>query len=100
MVSEINNPTIESPQQWSTEEGLKFTELIRQQYSNCCFSAGVVQGDDVDTVYLKLEKVKTNPILLLLRPDELAAIAWVSTGVVWSLLLEQLPKSCTNTAKS
>jgi len=76
---------------------MKLTELIKQEYggNNCKISAGLVSGKDVppeDTVYLKLEKDGVEPTLLLLRPDELQAIAWCATGVNWSVLLEQKRK--------
>jgi len=61
-----------------------FREMICQEYSNCKFSAGAVKGHPVDTVYLMAEKDGKITTQLLLRPDEMAAIAWVAIGVVWS----------------
>lgn len=85
------NKRLKSPRIWH-EDGLKFEELIRQEYggNNCVISGGFVEGDNkpvVDTCYLKLEKDGVEPTLLLLRPDEMQAIAWVAIGVNWSHLM-------------
>lgn len=76
------------------EDENTFTELIRQEYggNNCVISAGFVDGPnkpEVDTCYLRLEKDGSVPTVLLLRPDELQSIAWVSAGVIWSYLMER-----------
>ena len=65
---------------------MEFTENARQEYTgnNCIFSAGFVDGHPVDTMYLKLEKDGEEPITILLRPDEMAIIAWLASGVLWS----------------
>lgn len=79
---------------WTETDGshtLTFTEYIRQPYTNCSFSAGMVDGDPVDTLYLKWER-DGEERLLLLRPDEMAAIAWCATGVLWSDALAKLPE--------
>jgi hypothetical protein len=75
------------------ENGLIFTELIRQDYcgNNCVISAGFVKGKNkpkVDTCYLRLEKNNVETVVLLLRPDELQSIAWVASGAIWSHLME------------
>ncbi len=69
-----------------TEDGMTFTEVIRQEYADCAFSAGVVEGHPVDTMYIQLKRdgVVTQ---ILLRPDEMAAIAWLASGVLWSHLV-------------
>ena len=77
------NQSIGQPTTW-TEDALTFTELIRQAYSNCVFSAGMVEGHAVDTLYLRLERNGTVDTFLLLRPDEAAALAWCLTGALWS----------------
>lgn len=71
--------------------GLTYTEIICQEYglNNCKFSAGWVEGHPVDTVYLMWERDGDPGATLLLRPDELAAIAWVANGMVWKTLLDQ-----------
>jgi hypothetical protein len=68
-----------------------FTELIRQPYTNCAFSAGTVEGHPIDTLYLRFEK-EGREMLYLLRPDEMAAIGWCATGVLWSDALAKLPE--------
>ncbi|MEW6616591.1 MAG: hypothetical protein AB1401_14135 [Thermodesulfobacteriota bacterium] len=75
------------------ENGLRFTEIIRQEYSgnNCIISGGFVKGKDkppVDNIYLKLEKDGVEPTILLLRPDEMQIIAWVASGTIWSYLMD------------
>lgn len=65
---------------------MEYNELLRQEYSgnNCIFSAGFVEGHPVDTMYLRFEKDGAEPAVILLRPDEMAIIAWLATGVLWS----------------
>lgn len=82
-------------------DGLEYNEMIRQEYAgnNCVFSAGFVYNDPIDTVYLKMEKQDTEPMIILLRPDELAAIAWCATGVLWSheMMKLQAKEPCNST---
>ena len=82
----MKNPAIDDPKRW-TDGDLEFTEVIRQEYSNCQFSAGTVAGHPVDTVYLQAKKEGIITTQLLLRPDELAAIGWVAAGTLWSILM-------------
>jgi len=86
----VKNPSPENPRSW-TEDGLTFTELIYQDYTNCRFSAGAVEGHPVDTIYFQAEKDGRVNTQILLRPDEAAAMAWVISGVLWSVLLGSLP---------
>lgn len=86
MNSPINN-SLKKDNTWKDGD-LKFYELIVQEYSNCKISSGIVKGHPIDTVYLRMEKNGIVTTELLLRPDELAAIAWCSTGCLWSILLE------------
>jgi hypothetical protein len=71
-----------------TTGGIVCTEYIRQEYAHndCVFSAGMTTHP-VDTLYLRIEKPGVYPTMLLLRPDELAAIAWCASGVLFSLHL-------------
>ncbi len=87
----LSNPSISNPRQWQDGE-LKFTELIYQEYTNCRFSAGFVKGHPVDTLYLQAEKNGVVTTQLLLRPDEMAAIAWLATGALWSATLPDVGK--------
>ena len=75
-----------------TEEGLTFRELIRQPYTNCVFSAGSVEGHSIDTLYIRWERDGEGRMLLL-RPDEAAALAWCLTGVLWSSLIDHYAPS-------
>lgn len=83
----MKNKSIENPKQWA-EGDLKFTETICQEYSNCKFSAGQVDGHPVDTLYFQAEKNGQITTQLLLRPDEMAAVAWVITGALWSSIIK------------
>jgi len=88
----MKNQSIGIVRQWK-EDGLEFTEVIRQEYSanNCIISSGFVEGEnkpEVDTMYLQLEKEGIITTQLLLRPDEIAAIAWVAAGSLWTHEME------------
>jgi len=76
---------------WTDGNGT-FRELIRQEYTgnNCVFSGGSVDGapHPADTYYLRWSKNGAEPTMLLLRPDEVAAIAWLCTGLLWSEVRE------------
>jgi hypothetical protein len=81
------------------ENGLTYCEMIRQEYTvnHCVISSGFVDGKNkpkVDTIYVKLEKDGVKPTILLLRPDEAQSLAWVSSGVVWSYLMDTMNKNC------
>ncbi len=88
----MENNSIKYPCSWK-EDGLKFTEIIRQEYggNDCIIYGGFVQGRNkppVDTMFLRLEKNGVEPTTLLLRPDEMQTIAWIASGVVWSYLMK------------
>lgn len=69
-----------------TIPSLSYDEVLKQEYSknNCVFSAGFVEGHPVDTMYIRLEREGEEPTIILLRPDEMASIAWLASGVLWS----------------
>ncbi len=77
---------------WVNVQGYELYELARQEYggNNCVFAVGLVDGHGVDTHYLWIEKDGEHPTILLLRPDELAAIAWLCSGALWSHLNDEL----------
>ena len=88
----ISNKSLKVDTIYQDENGLTYTEIIRQEYggNNCVISAGFVDGTnkpDVDVIYLRLEKDNVEPTVLLLRPDEVQALIWVSSGVVWSYIM-------------
>jgi hypothetical protein len=68
---------------------MKLTELISQPYKDAKFSAGTTD-DDVDTVYLQLERGGDEPTQILLRPDEAAAILYCLSGTLWAVITEPL----------
>lgn len=58
--------------------------VCTQPYRNCTFSSGFVDGHPVDTLYLRFEREGEEPTTFLLRPDEMAALAWCAAGALWS----------------
>ena len=72
------------------KDGRTFTEIIQHRYSNCVFAAGGIEGDPVEEVYLRWERDDGSGRMLMLRADELAAIAWVANGALWSYLDAQM----------
>lgn len=65
---------------------IAYFETGRQEYTKnkCVFSAGLCFGHPVDSMYLKLERGDEEPIVILFRPDEVAAILWLLGGAMWS----------------
>ena len=64
--------------------------IVSQPYQNCEFSAGFVKGHPVDTLFLRLEREEE--LTILLRPDEMAAIAYCASGILWSHLELEVAK--------
>lgn len=90
----LNNPTIDDPREWTEEvdgHPLAFSELIRQPYTNMVISGGEVEGHPIDTYYLMFER-DGKQFMTLLRPDEVAAVNWIASGLLWSHHLAQLPE--------
>lgn len=71
---------------------LTYDETVSQPYANCKFSAGFVHGHPIDTLYLQIERDNDDTFTIVLRPDEMAAIAYCATGVLWSHTLEEKQK--------
>ena len=73
-------------------DGLKYNEVIAQVYgiNNAVISGGIVEGHAVDTVYFRFERGNdpNDEVFVILRPDEMAALAWVCSGVLYSKLIE------------
>ena len=55
----------------------------KQEYKNCSFSAGLVDGAGPDDHYFRLEG-RGEPLTLFLREDEMLAMLWVISGTLWS----------------
>jgi hypothetical protein len=64
----------------------------QQKYdgNNCSFSAGIVTGNDPDTIYLRLQKDGVEPTMIFLRPDEANAIMFALSGALWSKIMGEL----------
>lgn len=88
------NESIEKPEAPWTEDGLTFSELIRQTYggNGAYFATGVVEGHPKEQVFLQFGKDGQPMAMLLLTTDEMAAMAWVCSGTLWSVLLDQQPE--------
>jgi len=78
--------------EWFSYNDYEFYELARQDYTgnNCRFSVGLVDGHEVDTHYLWIQKDGQPPNVILLRADELASIAWLASGALWSKLVSDI----------
>lgn len=63
---------------------IKYKQMNKQEYLNCKFSVGYVFGHPVDNMYLKLERNGEEPIIILLRTDEMSAINHITAGIIWS----------------
>ena len=66
------------------EGKIKCYEMASQPYTNARFSAGLVEGAEPDTVYFRQDHDGEEPLIILLRPDEMQAIVWVCGGTLWS----------------
>jgi hypothetical protein len=75
------------------EQTPTYEEVIRQEYENCVFSAGIARGHPVDSLYLKLERNGETDLFVIVRPDEMLALAWCATGVLWSAEMSKLLES-------
>lgn len=65
----------------------------KQEYADCVFSAGLVEGLGADTIYLRLEREAGDDVFtIFLRPDEAQAIAWLLNGTLWSQ--QMMEKEC------
>lgn len=83
----IENKSLDNDRVWA-EDGLLFTEVARQDYDNCYIAAGFVEGHLVDTMFIEFSKSNAT---YLMRPDEMAALAWCITGALYSLHIKDVP---------
>lgn len=89
-MNKVVNRALHTETSW-TQDGMTFEEIAAQEYTNDCkFSTGTVEGHSVDTVFLRWIKAGDEGGMLLLRPDELAAIAYVAAALLWSLEIARL----------
>lgn len=79
---------------------MEYEELVAQPYSNCIISSGIVRGHPVDTLYIKFDRPEDGePTVILLRPDEAAALSWCLTGALWTVTYTELEEKKLWTAK-
>ena len=67
-----------------------------QEYRDCMWSAGLVEGYEPDTFYLRVERTdgrEEQPLTLFLRPDELMAVIYVASGALWSAEMMRMDES-------
>lgn len=82
-----------SEAEW-TADGLTYREHIVQPYPNMRISAGLIvagaePGHERNSVYLRFEADDGRETFVCLTDDEMAAVAWVASGVLWSRLIEK-----------
>ena len=65
-------------------DSVRCYEMASQLYTDASFSAGLVEGAEPDTVYLRHNRDGEEPLIVLLRPDEMQAMVWVCGGTLWS----------------
>ena len=61
----------------------KCWRATHQEYKDCDFSAGLVEGIEPDVLYLRIEG-KGEPLTIFLRPDEMLAVQYSIAGALWS----------------
>src|SRR5512146_473665 len=81
---------IAAARDFADDASLEYEEVVSQPYLDCSFSAGIVLGHPIDTLYIKLERPPEKPTIILLRPDEAAAIVHCLGGALWSRALGDL----------
>lgn len=86
----VVNMANDDPREWSQGIGgydCQFFETIRQEYEDIYFAAGRVVGHPIDSMFLAYGRNAEEAKMLLLRPDEMAAIAWCATGALYNVEL-------------
>jgi len=69
----------------------KFWRAAVQPYQNCEISAGLIEGLEPDTVYLRFDRDGTQTDLtILLRPDEALAVIYTLSGALWSQKMKEI----------
>jgi len=65
---------------------LRYSEVDEQLYAgnNCSFSAGLVDGHEVVTIYLRMVRDGEEPLILHFRVDEAMRIVALLGNAVWS----------------
>lgn len=81
------------------KDGITYAEMCRQSYVNLLFSAGTMSanppkvGHERNEVFFRFARIDADGNetgdggMLELTRDELAAIAWVCNGALWSVLM-------------
>ena len=65
-------------------------EAQAQEYADCKFSAGLVDGIPPDNLYLRIGRNGEEPTFFFLRPDEMQAIIFSCAGALWSAQMFEL----------
>lgn len=71
---------------------VELIEVCKQPYQGGQLAAGLVEGHPTDTLYLSLfrENDPESSKVILLRPDEMAAIVYVCGGALFSEAMARL----------
>ncbi len=81
---------------WFRFATFDMNECDRQEYTGngCIFAAGHISEESAkpacDTMYLLLEKDGHDATIWMLRPDEMACIARIVSGALWSRLVDEV----------
>ena len=65
----------------------KFWRAVVQPYKNCEISAGLIEGLEPDTIYLRFDRDDEKPTTIIIRPDEAQAAIYVLSGALWSMMM-------------
>lgn len=70
----------------------KLLEVMRQEYAGngAVFSSGFIEGHPIDTMYIRFQRPNDDETCIALRPDEMAIVANLVTGVLWSWLVDHV----------
>lgn len=63
-------------------------EVVAQEYDNGKIAGGLTTDPEAP-VYVELTRQDGQTVFLKLRPDELASLAWICNGVLFSLLVTE-----------
>ena len=80
---------------WFCYAGRDFYESSCQEYTgnNCIFATGLISDESAipacDTMYIAIEKDGEDALVIMLRPDEMAAMARNIAGALWWHLMAE-----------
>ena len=71
---------------WQLEDGriAHCWQADRVEYEDAVIDTGLVEGIEPDNYYLCIRREGDEPLMLLLRKDEMMSITWLCNGAIWS----------------